>query len=64
LNDSTSIHTSDRMCTICKTGDVENENHFLFKCEKYSNYKHFKATELFIIINTNRNSVLAQTQLQ
>ena len=31
------LHTSDRICTICKTGDVENECHFLFECEKYSN---------------------------
>jgi hypothetical protein len=28
------LHTSDRICTICKTGDVEDESNFLFKCEK------------------------------
>ena len=28
------LHTSDRICTICKTGDIENESHFLFECEK------------------------------
>ena len=33
------LHTSDIICTICKTGEVENESHFLFKCENYSNYR-------------------------
>jgi hypothetical protein len=33
------LHTSDIICTICRTGDVEDESHFLFKCEKYSNYR-------------------------
>ena len=29
------LHTSDIICTICETGDVENESNFLSKCKKY-----------------------------
>jgi hypothetical protein len=44
------LHTSDRICNICKTGDVENESNFLFKCEKYSNYRRsFQCNNMSIL---------------
>ena len=43
------LHTSDIICTICKTGDVEDESHFLFKCEKYSNDRSFQCNILSIL---------------
>ena len=48
------LHTSDIICTICKTGDVEDESHFLFKCEKYSNYmRSFQCNILSILQKNN-----------
>lgn len=32
-----------RLCNICNSGEIENENHFLFKCEFYRNER-----ELFL----------------
>jgi hypothetical protein len=50
------LHTSDRICTICKTGDVENESHFLFKCEKYSNYRRSFQCNILSILQKNNLS--------
>jgi hypothetical protein len=46
------LHTSDRICTICKTGDVENESHFLFKCEKI-----FQLREKFSMYTTKKSFI-------
>ena len=51
-----SLHTSDRICTICKTGDVENESHFLFECEKYSNYRRSLQCNILTILQKNHLS--------
>jgi hypothetical protein len=29
------IHTSERFCTVCKSGKIENEEHFLIHCPGY-----------------------------
>ncbi|NYT28737.1 MAG: hypothetical protein H0A76_13340 [Candidatus Thiodubiliella endoseptemdiera] len=50
------LHTSDRICTICKTGDVEDESHFLFKCEKYSNYRRSFQCNILSILQKNHLS--------
>jgi hypothetical protein len=47
------LHTSDRICTICKTGDIEDESHFLFKCEKYSNYRRSFQCNILSILNNH-----------
>ena len=50
------LHTSDRICTICKTGDVEDESHFLFKCEKYFNYRRSFQCNILSILQKNNLS--------
>jgi hypothetical protein len=50
------LHTSDRICNICKTGDVENESNFLFKCEKYSNYRRSLQCNILSILQKNHLS--------
>ena len=50
------LHTSDRICTKCSTGDVENESHFLFKCEKYSNYRRSFQCNILSILQKNHLS--------
>ena len=52
------LHTSDRICTtcICKTGEVEDESHFLFKCEKYSNYRRSFQCNILSILQKNHLS--------
>ena len=50
------LHTSDIMCTICKTGDIENESHFLFECEKYSNYRRSFQCNILSILQKNHLS--------
>ena len=60
------LHTSDRICTICKTGDVENESHFLFKCEKYSNYRRsfqYNILSKNCILQKNHFRHLSQNQM-
>ena len=29
------IPTSERFCTVCKSGKIENEEHFLIHCPEY-----------------------------
>jgi hypothetical protein len=52
------LHTSNRICTtrICKTGDIEDESHFLFKCEKYSNYRRSFQCNILSILQKNHLS--------
>ena len=50
------LHTSDIICTICRTGDVEDESHFLFKCEKYSNYRRSFQCNILSILQKNHLS--------
>ena len=33
------LATDERVCNVCKSGEVEDENHFLLKCEIFSNYR-------------------------
>ena len=55
------LHTSDRIFTICKTGDVEDESHFLFKCEKYSNDRSFQCN---IFEYTTKKSFIWESNAQ
>ena len=50
------LHTSDRICTKCTTGDVENGSHFLFKCEKYSIYRRSFQCNILSILQKNHLS--------
>ena len=50
------LHTSDIICTICKTGEVENESHFLFKCENYSSYRRSFQCNILSILQKNHSS--------
>ncbi|CAC5368664.1 unnamed protein product [Mytilus coruscus] len=44
------LPTNDRVCNVCKSGEVEDENHFLLNCEKFSNYRiNFKTIILNIL---------------
>ena len=33
---TTTMSRVSRLCPLCKSNQVENETHFLFKCSKYS----------------------------
>ena len=33
------LPTDERVCNVCKSGEVEDEKHFLLKCEEYNNYR-------------------------
>ena len=50
------LHTSDIICTIFQTGDVEDESHLLFKCEKYSNYRTSFQCNILSILYKNHLS--------
>ncbi|XP_063418062.1 uncharacterized protein LOC134700624 [Mytilus trossulus] len=44
------LATDERVCNVCKSGEVEDENHFLLKCEFFSNYRfNFKNKILNIL---------------
>ena len=59
------LHTSNRICTtrICKTGDIEDESHFLFKCEKYSNYRRSFQYNILSILQKNHFRHLSENQM-
>ncbi len=59
----------DRICVLCKSGDIENEKHFLFKCSLYENERamlYKKADEKcpdFKELNENDKIHILMTQL-
>ena len=34
-----SIPVNERLCDVCKSSDIEDELHFLFKCPKYDDFR-------------------------
>ena len=45
----------DRLCVLCSSGDVEDENHFLFVCQRHSNLRNIPFKD--ISRNNNFNQV-------
>ncbi|CAC5395572.1 unnamed protein product [Mytilus coruscus] len=44
------LPTNEQVCNVCKSGEVEDESHFLLNCEKFSNYRiNFKTIILNIL---------------
>ena len=46
-----SIPTNERLCKICNSGNIEDEQHFLFSCHKYSFVRDQYKIKLSNILN-------------
>ena len=55
---------NERICTLCKNGQVEDEEHFLLKCDAYKSlrtkhkFEHF--TEVLAFFNEENPSTFAK----
>jgi hypothetical protein len=46
----TNIPTSERYCTVCKSGKIENEEHFLIHCPGYELQKQIFVNKINKIV--------------
>ena len=54
----TRIKLEDRLCPICKNGDIETETHFLFKCEEYKTERELFLRETGLDYNRDHHLLL------
>lgn len=50
-----SIPVNERICKICNSGDIEDELHFLFNCNKYSSARTDYKMKVASILNRDHN---------
>ena len=60
----------ERICIVCKNGQVEDEEHFLLKCDTYDSlsnkykFEHLKTQLVFSLVTTSGKYLIEAFKLR